>query len=267
VWGILVSEQLPGLRSRRLLENFSLFRAGQKTLCEQVQLIECAFIGSQNCQQLSARMDENSQELNTFINCLKTKRQQLAHLDGLFVPPMFGFRKWQSNLQQLQEQLELSVLEVLDNEWMIHGIRLQLLCEALLKGHNIPKVSRTTGIGREKNSVTELHLITGETMSARACVIATGGFLGQGLEKNNYVTPPQHKLLDLSTECVQLGHWGIRTNRETRPSEDLSNVLYDNVFICGKLASTTSLQHTGSMDGVSLVTAMTAAHYAAEFTS
>ena len=211
------------------------------------------------------------------VEFLRQLQNSVQPGDYLLLPPVLGTEPNYDLWYKLEQKLACRLIEVAAAPPAITGSRLRtLLLQALRKrGVRIIEqahVRRAEWQDSRCNAVITQHLDRERTYEAQAFILATGGFLGGGLE----ATPQgiHEVIFDLpvtlaTTETIGLGRslfeanevfkTGVAVDSLLRPSDKQGKVILDNVYLAGNILAGYDYCYEKSGNGVAVASGYQAA--------
>src|SRR5687767_6934881 len=135
---------------------------------------------------LAARLDRSARDLAATLRTLARE----TRAKSVIVPAVLGLEKHYEVITELEEAAGVRVLEALSPPPSVPGWRLQakLLQAVQSKG---AKVNFQRAIARERaNTITGIELADGTRVTAKAFVLATGKYVGGGIEATERFVEP-----------------------------------------------------------------------------
>ncbi|OGQ29895.1 MAG: hypothetical protein A3I75_06240 [Deltaproteobacteria bacterium RIFCSPLOWO2_02_FULL_50_16] len=223
-----------------------------------------------------ARWLEEEEGENQILEGLQglVKTHQPTHI---LLPPVLGLEGHQRLYDKISEVTHCVCFESLATPPSVHGWRLQYLIAQAVEAHKISMVHGVVkGFKREGRLLRVALMENGqETMGVPfdLCILATGRFMCQGLEKRGsfFQEPLCHlPLFDgeqwvtktFSGKLTRKAYFdshplfsvGLRVNSDMRPLDDKGDLCYDNLWVAGSIIGGYATAWSGCGMGVAIGT-------------
>lgn len=208
---------------------------------------------------------------------IKSLEGHLGSVDTVLMPPLCGTLPRSEVWQHLQEALGVRIVEMATVPPGVGGLRLRELLLKALRREKVQLVENAmvTGADMRDGLCTKVHTSAPDgqrSYAATSFILATGGFLGGGLESgpgqvtekvfNLPVEYPQ-QVLDWSDKDIfgnhAFTHMGIRVDGRLNPLDAEGRVLLNNVHVVGRSLAGYDFAREKSGNGVAIATGWYAA--------
>jgi glycerol-3-phosphate dehydrogenase subunit B len=246
----------------------SLIQSHLRQIFSHVEVLDCSIFALNRTSPLAHLLklldDENAQ--NQFIEFLKPHKAAF-----IFLPPVLGVHPFQAFHQKLQSVLKARVVELLSVLPSSSGMRVQKIVKDFFEKNSIPFFkAKVDGVVREDDVIQKITArdtagnIT--EISAKKFILATGKYLGGGIECQRYFREvvfdlplyAQGKKVGAGTTVTQL----IQTNPLARQEFMSVGVglqsSMKNLTICGHVLTGFDFSRDRCGFGVSIASALRA---------
>lgn len=206
-------------------------------------------------------------------DCAARLKEILTPGQTVLLPPVLGSIPRYDVWQQLQAATGCTLLELAGAPPAVTGFRLRALLLAWLRSRGVAILEHAEVVGAETENGRCLALVTGQSdrrrrYQARSYIIATGGFLGGGLEstpgaaRETIFNLPLAVPADpqawsnpslLGSDPQPFAAFGVDAGRGLRPVDAAGRVILDNVAFVGANLAGCDYSHEKAGNGVALV--------------
>lgn len=210
------------------------------------------------------------------------RAQQRHHLDHLILPPVMGLLRWEMVMERIRQQVSASEMLAAPPA-PVPGLRLQHALYSALEQRGVTIISaKALAPSVEGDGLKALRLDQGRELPGRAFVLATGKFIGGGVEHRQRLKeplfhlpvwvddqgpdplPPAKFLHRQARGPHLLMRAGIRVDRQLRPLLSGGAPAWDNLFAAGSVVGGYDYITGRSGLGTALITGYLAGAHAAQ---
>jgi glycerol-3-phosphate dehydrogenase subunit B len=206
-------------------------------------------------------------------DCAARLKELLSPGQTVLLPPVLGTTPRYDAWQELQAATGCTLLELAGPPPAVIGFRLRTLLLAWLRNRGVAILEHAAVVAAETGDDRCLALVTGQPdrrrrYQARSYVIATGGFLGGGLDSSPGAARETVFNLPLAVPADQqawstprlmggvpqpFAAFGVATDNGLRPVDAAGRVILANVFFAGANLAGCDYSHEKAGNGVALV--------------
>jgi len=217
---------------------------------------------------------------------IRSWRPHLAGVDRLCMPAILGLRRHRSIVDDLENELETTFVEIPTLPPVIPGIRLERALRKSLLSKQVEIIEGSRSIGRidgrsRGREVRGIVLQTAggpRTFDSKSVILASGGLLNGGLValRGNQIKETVFDLpVIIDSEMAQwtdenplapqpFARIGIRVDEDMRPLGVDRRPLFANLFAAGGIIGGCDRSSEGSRQGIDIATAYRAANRAVQ---
>ncbi len=232
--------------------------------------------------EMSAFIEKQPEE---FIQAMKQALEKSPGASAVVVPPVLPCRGRDELISRLSHELSLPVYELLSMPPSVHGLRLSSHLADVAAGLGIEVVrAEVTGFSPEGQRIDEIEIESmkgRETVEASAFVLASGKFMGGGIQKERSFCETVFDLPvfiqgapagevfsgNITSKTVTESHGifqaGLITDQGLRPAGKSGHVMYQNLFAAGSVLAGNNPAYDGTGAGTALITGAGAGKQAA----
>jgi len=219
-----------------------------------------------------AQLLDSEKAFDKFITYLKKLSKQID-IKTIIIPPILGIEEYPKLFERIKEECDIDMCETISLTPSVPGIRLQKAVSKYIKQNKIRKInSKVVSFKQKDGEITHLTTQNGTEIPVCAVILATGKFIGGGIDVNQkpfesiFNLPVFYNNKGINNYSLDLmfdndffkNHkiysTGVKINDKFKPVDVCNNVIYDNLFAAGNvLQGYNYLESHGGM-GVAIAT-------------
>lgn len=232
-----------------------------------------------------ASIMDNYEQAKSILQIIKRALAGVEY-EHAFIPPILGISKHRDILNMFTDTFGSTVSEFLSSSFSSAGLRLQYALDRLLARHNITIINGAASFKEGSDRINKIIVTQKDDSSieltAKSFVLATGKFIGNGINNNKYWKESIFGLpVFIGSTCVRdpfpMGYLtpdpfdeqslfsiGVRVDDYLKPVDENGKVVYKNLFAAGSILSGYNYIYDRTGMGTSMITGVRAGILSAE---